>query len=219
MGSLAEGASPMSWIRSAFCKTRKFALTLFTMLALAGVANATTTMENMEAAFNGESNAHLHYLGFALRAESEGYGEVASLFRAAARAEEVHAENHAQVIKEMGGVPHAQIETLTVRSTRENLEAAIKGESYERDTMYPDFLKQARADGNVRAVRSLNYARTAETEHAKLFSAALANLDRLKGTTQTYFYVCPTCGFTVREKDFPKCPSCFTREEAFEMVS
>jgi rubrerythrin len=192
---------------------------MFAMLTLAGAANAATTLENMEAAFSGESNAHLRYLGFAQRAESEGYGEVASLFHAAARAEEIHAGNHAQVIKEMGGVPHVQIETLTVRSTSENLETAIKGESYERDTMYPDFLKHARADGNVRAVRSLNYARTAETEHAKLFSAAFANLDHMKGTSHAYFYVCPTCGFTAREKDFAKCPSCFTREEAFEMVS
>ena len=209
----------MPWIRPIFRQAHKFALAIFTMLALTCVANAATTLENMEAAFNGESNAHLRYLGFAQRAETEGYGEVASLFRAAARAEEIHAGNHAQVIKEMGGVPLAQIETLTVRSTRENLETAIKGESYERDTMYPDFLKQARADGNVRAVRSLNYARTAEAEHAKLFSAALANLDHLKGTSQTLFYVCPTCGFTVRNKDFRKCPSCFTPEEAFEMVS
>lgn len=209
----------MSWIRSIIRQTCIFALPLVTLCVLTGSASAATTLENMQAAFNGESNAHLRYLAFALRAESEGYGEVASLFRAAAHAEEIHAANHAQVIKEMGGVPHAQIETLTVRSTRENLEAAIKGESYERDTMYPDFLKQARADGNVRAVKSLNYARTAEIEHAKLYSAALAHLDSLKGTSRTSFYVCPTCGFTVREKDFAKCPSCFTRADTFEMVS
>jgi rubrerythrin len=209
----------MSWIGSVFFQMRKVAIPLLVLCASAGVAHAATTLENMQAAFNGESNAHVRYLSFAQRAESEGYGEVASLFRAAARAEEIHAGNHAQVIKEMGGVPQAQLETLTVKSTRENLEAAVQGESYERDTMYPDFLKQASAEGALRAERSLNYARTAEAEHAKLFAAALAHLDSLKATSNTPFYVCPTCGFTARERDFPKCPSCFTRSEAFEMVS
>ena len=209
----------MSWTRWTICQARKFSLPLFTLFAMAGSASAATTLENMRTAFNGESNAHARYLAFAHRADSEGYGEAASLFRAAARAEEIHAANHAAVIKEMGSVPKAQMETLTVRSTRENLEAAIEGESYERDTMYPEFLKQARADRNTRAIRSLNYARTAEIEHAKLYTAALRDLDQRKGTDHAIFYVCPTCGFTARETSFEKCPSCFTAKEYFEIVS
>src|SRR5260370_5219664 len=114
---------------------------------MSNIASAsTTTLENMQAAFNGESNAHIRYLAFAKHADNEGYGEVASLFRAAARAEEIHARNHAVVIKEMGAVPQAKIDSPEMKSTRENLEAAIKGESYERDTMYPAFLKQAVTD-------------------------------------------------------------------------
>lgn len=209
----------MSWTGWIFCQARKFVIPLFTMFAMVSSAGATTTLENMQAAFNGESNAHLRYLAFAHRADVEGYGEVGSLFRAAARAEEIHAANHAVVIKEMGAVPKAQIETLTVKSTRENLEEAIKGETYERDTMYPEFLKQAQADRNTRAIRSLNYARTAEIEHAKLYTAALHDLDRLKGTQHRMFYVCPTCGFTTREADFERCPSCFTAKTSFEIVS
>jgi rubrerythrin len=209
----------MYWLRRILYQVPKFTISLFTMFVLAGTANAATTLENMQAAFKGESNAHVRYLAFAQRAASEGYGEVASLFRAAARAEQIHAANHAAVIKEMGGVPQSHIETLTVKSTRENLETAIQGESYERDSMYPEFLNQARADRNTRAIRSLNYARTAEIEHAKLYTAALRDLDHLKGTDHAYFYVCPTCGFTVRETNFEKCPSCFTEKEYFEFVS
>ena len=210
----------MSWIRSQFLQLPKLMIPLFSMFILTGGANAASTRENLKAAFDGESNAHLRYLAFAQRAESEGYGEIASLFRAAARAEQIHAANHAEVIREMGGgTPQAQIEILTIKSTRENLDTAIKGESYERDTMYPDFLKQARADANTRAVRSLNYAKTAEAEHAKLFTEALSRIDRLKGSAQTIYYVCPTCGFISRETNFSKCPSCFTRSEGFETAS
>ncbi|HEV2132791.1 MAG TPA: rubrerythrin family protein [Terracidiphilus sp.] len=209
----------MSWSRWILCQLPKFFVPLFSMFVMAGTANAATTLENMQAAFNGESNAHARYLAFAHRADSEGYGEVGSLFRAAARAEEIHAANHAEVIKEMGGVPKVHLETLTVKSTRENLEAAIQGESYERDTMYPEFLKQARVDRTTRAIRSLNYARTAEIEHAKLYTAALHNLEHSKGTDHAMFYVCPTCGFTVRETNFEKCPSCFTEKNSFVLVS
>jgi rubrerythrin len=183
-----------------------------------GASAATTTLQNMQTAFNGESNAHARYLAFAKQADSEGYGEVGSLFRAAARAEEIHAGNHAAVIKELGAVPQANIESPSVKSTRENLEAAIKGELYERDTMYPDFLKQARTDRNKSALKSLNYAKTAEAEHAKLYAAALANLENLKGTKSTVLFVCPTCGYTTRELNFAKCPSCFTPKEKYEQV-
>lgn len=181
-------------------------------------AHAATTLENMQTAFNGESNAHARYLAFATQADKEGFGEVASLFRAAARAEEIHASNHAAVIKEMGGTPGAKIQTPEVKTTKENLEAAIKGETYERDTMYPDFLKQARADKNKAAVKSLNFAKTAEEEHAKLYTSALSNIENLKNTKAVTYYVCPKCGFTGRSFNFEKCPSCFTPKEKFEQV-
>jgi rubrerythrin len=180
---------------------------------------ATTTLQNVQAAFNGESNAHARYLAFAAQADREGYGEVASLFRAAARAEQIHAGNHAEVIKKLGSSPQSNIEAPDVKSTRENLQTAIEGETYERDTMYPDFLKQARSDHNSAAVKSLNLAKTAEAEHARLYAAALADLDRLKGSKSAAFYVCPTCGFTTRETGFSKCPSCFTPKEKFEKVA
>jgi rubrerythrin len=182
-------------------------------------ATASTTLQNMQTAFNGESNAHMRYLAFAEQADRENYGEVASLFRAAARAEAVHASNHAQVIKGMGAVPQANIEIPEVKSTRENLEAAIKGETYERDTMYPSFLQQARLDGNEVAVRSLQLAATAEAQHAKLYTRSLQDLNKLKGSKSAIFFVCPTCGYTASQLEFANCPSCFTPREDFESVT
>lgn len=193
-----------------------FALTAFAVAPDAGQA---ATLANLQAAFNGESNAHARYLAFAKKAEAEGFGEVASLFRAAARAEEIHAQNHAVVIKKLGGTPEAKIETPDVKSTKENLEAAIKGESYERDTMYPGFLKQARAVRNTDAIQTFNYAKTAEAEHAKLYSEALKNLDKLKGTKAKNYFVCSICGYTVTKIDFSKCPSCFSPKEKYETLS
>lgn len=202
----------------------KFAATVIVLavglVALTGrAAAATTTLENLQAAFNGESNAHARYLAFASKADQEGYGEVGSLFRAAAKAEEVHAANHAVVIKALGATPEAKIDAPVVGSTKENLEAAIKGETYERDTMYPEFLKQARADGNRDAVQTFNYAKTAEAEHAKLYSKALNDLPKLMGSKSKEYFVCTVCGYTAAQIDFSKCPSCFSHKDKYETVS
>lgn len=189
------------------------------VVALPGRAGASKTIDNLQTAFTGESNAHARYLAFAVKADEEGYGEVASLFRAAGRAEEVHAANHAVVIKKLGGTPEAKIEAPVVGSTKANLEAAIKGESYERDTMYPDFLKQARAEANKDAVQTFNYAKAAESEHAKLYSQALNDLPKLKGSGSKDHFVCAVCGYTTTEMNFSKCPSCFNNKDKYEKVS
>ncbi len=215
MGIAQIGESEMSGIQRMFANVVAVSL----LAVSAGAAAASTTLQNMQAAFNGESNAHMRYLAFAEQADRENYGEVASLFRAAARAEGVHASNHAEIIKAMGAVPEAKLESPEVKSTRENLEAAIKGETYERDIMYPTFLQQATLDGNQAAMRSLQLAKTAEAEHAKLYTQSLKNLDKLKGSKSAVFFVCPTCGYTVSEMDFANCPSCFTPREDFEKVA
>jgi len=190
-----------------------------TLLAAAGTTTASSsTLENLQAAYNGESNAHARYLAFATKADAEGYVQVASLFRAAARAEEIHAVNHAVVIKKMGDTPTAKIEKPTVKTTKENLAAAIQGETYERDTMYPEFLKEARAKRNIDAIQTFNYAKSAEAEHARLYADALKDLEqmRVKGVT---YYVCTVCGFTTTKLDFNKCPSCFNSKDKYVVVS
>ncbi len=184
----------------------------------AGKIQAGTTLAHLHTAYNGESNAHARYLAFAKKAEAEGYGKVASLFRAVARAEQVHLNNHAAVIRRMGGEPKAMIKVSGVKSTRENLEAfAMKGEAYERDVMYPDFIKQANVEKNGDAAKTFELARTAEAEHHRLFAEALANLESMKGTGQTY-YVCPICGYTTAEPQTGACVSCLAPGENYEPV-
>src|SRR5579872_2421096 len=82
------------------------------------------TLQNLQAAYNGESNAHVKYLAFAQKADEEGYHGVGSLFRATARAEQIHLTNHAAVIREMGAEPQATIKTPVVKTTRQNLLAS-----------------------------------------------------------------------------------------------
>jgi rubrerythrin len=188
--------------------------------ALAGdTARSNKTLQHLQAAYNGESNAHTRYLAFAKKADEEGYGEVASLFRAAARAEEIHFTNHAAVIRKMGAEPQAKILTPVVKSTRENLEnSASTGEAYERDSMYPRFIARAHRDRNDDAVRTFEFARAAEAQHFKLFDAAAKNLENMRGKSRNYF-VCEICGFTAESREAEMCPNCPKHEQKYIIVS
>jgi rubrerythrin len=198
------------------------ALVLFILVAppvqLRAADAPATTLDNLQAAYNGESNANARYQAFAKKADEEGYLGVASLFRAAAHAEGVHVARLAEVIKGMKAVPKADVQTPDVKSTKENLEAALKGESYERDAMYPGFIKQARAERNTDALRVFNFAKSAETEHAKFYQAALNAMDSWKAAKKD-FYVCNHCGFTVEKVTFDKCPICFEPRSEYEKVN
>jgi len=186
--------------------------------AAGGSARAATgtTLENLQAAYNGESNASARYKAFAEKADAEGYKAVARLFRAASRSEAIHAQNHAAVIKALGGSPKADLAAAAPKSTKENLQAAIAGESYERDTMYPEFVARAKQDGNGDAVRTLTLARSAEIEHAKLYQAALDGLDGQRAAGAPV-YVCPVCGYTSLALP-ERCPSTGTAKERFERI-
>ena len=167
---------------------------------------ATKSLDNLQTAFNGESNANAKYLAYAKKADEEGFTKAASLFRAAARAEEIHIANHAEVIRGIGANPKAEIKLPEMKTTAENLDDSVKGETYERDTMYPQFIEQARAEGNKEALRTFNFAKIAETEHAKLYTEARAEVDKLKGG-KTEYYVCPICGYTTTDAKLDKCPA------------
>jgi rubrerythrin len=192
-----------------------------TMVALgAGAASAapapSKTLDNLMAAFNGESNANAKYTEFAKKADQEGFAGVAALFRAAAVAEKTHAAAHAEVIKQLGGTPKADIKAPEVKATADNLKAAIAGETYEKDTMYPEFIAEAKAAGNKQALRAFNFAISAEGEHARLYAAAAGDLPGWKAAKT--FFVCPVCGKTVPAVDFAKCPVCFTPGEKYVKV-
>lgn len=162
------------------------------------------SIEDLKAAFAGESQANRKYLAFAEKAEKEGYPQVARLFRAAAAAETVHAHAH---LRAMDGVG----------TTAENLKAAIAGESYEFVSMYPEFIKDAEAEDNKRALTSFKYAMAVEKEHEQLYQEAYEKMGQ-PGDEYDY-YICPVCGHTHPRSAPDKCPVCGVPGSAFLRVS
>jgi len=168
-------------------------------MALAG----SQTEKNLKDAFAGESQANRKYLAFAKKAEQEGFKQVAKLFRAAAEAETVHAHAHLRVL---GGI----------KSTKENIQDAIAGETHEFKKMYPEMLAKAKAEGVKPAETNFDYANQVEKIHAALYENALANLGKNK---EVDYYVCPVCGNTVEAKAPDACPICDTPGSKFMKIS
>jgi len=158
------------------------------------------TVENLKSAFAGESQANRRYLVFAQKAEEEGFPQVSKLFRAAAEAETVHAFNHIRIIGE-------------TKSTTENLQTAVAGETFEYKHMYPDYVKTAKKEKKAQALWSFNVANQVEQVHANLFRKAMKILKTGKELAKVDYYVCSVCGNTFENEAPSKCPICGSPKE------
>jgi len=164
-----------------------------------------SSRENLQAAFDGESQANRRYLFSAEKADAEGNKQIARLFRAAAEAETVHARNHFTVDGQL-------------KSTAENLKAAIAGENYEYSQMYPGFIEQAKEEKNKQAERSFNLANRVEKIHHGLFEKAFQDMESGKAAAEAPYYVCQICGNTVLGEAPEICPVCGAPRSQFKRV-
>jgi rubrerythrin len=123
------------------------------------------TIKNLEAAFAGESQAFTKYMYFAKIARAEGHDEVAKHFEHTASQELLHSHGHLELLI---GKP----------TTKECLEKAIEGETYEFTTMYPDFEKEAIFEGNNEAAHEAKLQTEESKEHAEQFIAILAKAEK-----------------------------------------
>ena len=175
------------------------------------------TIDNLKAAFKGESTASAKYAAFAEKAKTEGFMQIAYLFQATSKAEAIHAENHKKVLEKMGQKADPIKPEFVVKTTKDNLEDAIKGESYEFTTMYPGFIATAKTDEAKDAVKSFRWAMDTEKRHQQIYQAALEALNSAKvETLSSIYWVCPKCGNTYNvAKPEPECGFCGTKNEKF----
>jgi rubrerythrin len=174
------------------------------------------TVDNLKAAIIGESTASAKYLAYSKKAKEEGLGKIALLFEAASKSENIHANNHRSVLEQLGIKMEKVNPKFEVKSTKENLQDAINGESYEVATMYPDFIKAAN-DGNVTlAVISFNYAFQTEKKHKDLYKDALDKLNsKTVNSMPSNYYVCSTCGNTYAGQAPNRCGISMTPKDRF----
>ncbi|MEE8402462.1 MAG: rubrerythrin family protein [Candidatus Hydrothermarchaeaceae archaeon] len=163
------------------------------------------TQKNLEEAFAGESQANRKYLAYSKKAYADGYPNTARLFRAAAESETMHALKHFRV---MGAI----------QDTVENLRDAVEGETHEKTKMYPQFIEEARAEGEKAAEMSFQHANEAEEVHAALYENALKAVENGEDLPKTDYFVCQVCGFAVENEAPDRCPVCGAKKERFRKI-
>jgi len=161
------------------------------------------TKNNLQDAFAGESQAHMKYRAFSEKAEKENLPNIARLFRANAFAEVIHATNH---LRKLDGI----------KSTAENVAAAIEGETFEVEEMYPAYITVAQMQGEKGAETSASWAMAAEKVHAGLYKKARVSLQDGEDVVFKPIQVCQGCGWTQEGEAPDPCPVCGAPKSMFK---
>ncbi len=135
--------------------------------------NDSNTLQNLKDAFAGESQANRRYLYFAQKADVEGENDVAAVFRSTAEGETGHAHGHLEYMESVGDPATG----LPIGTTKDNLAAAIAGETYEYTDMYPGMAATARHEGFDEIADWFETLAKAERSHANRFQKALDSVE------------------------------------------
>ncbi len=169
------------------------------------------TAKNLREAFENESNARTKDMAYAAEADSGGFHGVASLLRATGPSEQITANNHARVLQQLGGEPEAQIRVVAVKTTLENLKAALSDKTCEVESFYPRFLVENGATENS-AGSTFAWAIGAKESQARLLSEAMKQMEAgsadLSICAARDFYVRSVCGYVSKNPEPERCWVC-----------
>lgn len=184
------------------------ALTVLSLLAGGSVLLAgSRSIATLRKALQNEREAQALYLACAEKAEEEGLAGAASLFRASARAEEIHGNRFASLLKDRATVPTIEVAPPHVENTEHNLNAAARAERIEVESTYRTLAEEALQDGDKEASACLELARTTEIEHLNLYVALANSRDPTALKEARTYHVCQACGYTT-DAPLRGCPAC-----------
>jgi len=178
-------------------------------------------IRHLETAFEEENKNIATCRAYASRGDEEGFHGIASFFRAIARAEQIHAANHARVLRQMSGPPSVQMTLPHVEGSLENLRTALADQRFEVEYLYPAFLTAAVPLIDSTAIRTFHWALEADKSHVRLFWELLPRVGADKAGwayTPHLFFVCALCGYVAQNPESENCPSCNYLWERFETI-
>jgi rubrerythrin len=161
------------------------------------------TIADMRIAYIREETTEDKYNKFGQKAKEENFVKVALMFTAIAKAEGIHGINHKRVLDKLKGeYPSSPVGNFEVKSTLENLQHGMETETYEYETMYPAYIKEATAENVPDAVDSFTWARQVEKQHQGYYNVAITAMGtKSELTLPDEWYVCPKCGGTYAVAD------------------
>jgi rubrerythrin len=176
------------------------------------------TIEDLKTAINSESTESEKYAKFAQKAMEEGYDTIAKLFEATSVSEKIHASNHRKVLEKYDAKTQGvEIGSYEIKTTLQNLQNAIGGETYEMQTMYPVFIKNAETEKAAEAAKSYTWAWDGEKKHLKYYRQVESLIGKGNESGISFeWYVCPNCGNLYNPADVKEsCDFCLTKRADF----
>lgn len=183
-----------------------------------GSSRTQKTVESLKSALNNELTASEKYTKFAQVAMSEGFDTLSQLYSAASKSEKIHATNHERILHKYGGVSeNPEIAPFEVKTTKENLNAAIKSEMFDLQSVYPGFIKIAELETAPEGATSFTWAWSGEIRHLMYYRKAAASILAGNESGISYvWYVCPKCGNIYTPNDIKSlCEVCLEKQENF----
>ena len=193
--------------------------------------NMKRTIENLAKAFIGESQARNRYGFYAKAAKKEGYEQIAAIFGETAEQERAHASNLFKMIKELRVRAGGEVNAIIVEadmptsfgSTKDNLKAAIAGETHEFKSMYPEFAQTAKEEGLNDIAARLRAIAKAEEHHAERYGRLLQELEHgtlYKKSDKTTRWTCRECGYVHEGPEPPEtCPVCQHPQGYYQLIA
>ena len=169
----------------------------------------TKTLENLLAAFAGESQARNKYTYYASKAKKEGYVQISNIFLETAANEKEHAELWFKLAHGIG-------------TTEENLLDAAEGENYEWTDMYKEMATTAREEGFPEIAAQMEGVAAIEKEHEERYRKLAANIKEGKifAREEKVLWQCSNCGHQVVAEKAPQlCPVCKHPQAYFQIKS
>ena len=185
----------------------------------ASAREALTSVRLLNDTWNLESNAVLRSEAFADHADQEGYAPIASLFRAAAASQRVHARSLSVAVKRLGQQPEVVLDRFVVTSTSENLLAEIALHARYKEETLPAMVLALKQEHFVAATRSMADARRSESSLIDYFKETAEHLGTSRKAVKATYYVCKQCGYMTRSTNFHVCKVCHHFREKHEAVS
>lgn len=172
------------------------------------------TIENLHTAYAKEVNRQLKYARFIKQADKDRLPGIANLYRAVARSEEIHAANHATLLRKHGVEPQPSAkESVIVGNTLQTLKMAMSSERAETESLYPSLIQTAELEQYPEAVEHFKKTRDADLRHIELFKEALDKKGRMK---KVQYVVCTQCGYITTSQKTETCPNCNAKKDSLE---
>jgi len=177
---------------------------------------STMTIENLHTAYSKQMSRHKMYEMFTARAVKDRMKNIAQLYRALARSEEIHALNHMKLLKSINVEPRQpQDESVPVGTTLQTLKMALSMEEIEYGSMYPNLIHTAELEKQLEAVKLFQIIQDADSKHGELLRYAIS---RGRDMPLLKYKVCKGCGYLLTTEQVDECPSCKSKMIMFEEI-